>query len=355
MIDDSADRSVEIMDTTLRDGSYATNFEFTVGQTERLCEALESAGVRFVEVGHGVGLNASNEGYGRAKATDEEYMEGAAAACEEANWGMFCIPDIARPEHVDLAARYGMDFIRIGTNVTEVEEAEEFVALAKSHDMFVAANFMKSYAKPPGELAAQAEKVEEYGADMVYLVDSAGGMLPETVREYYRVADEACGIPLGFHGHNNLGLAVANSLVTAHEGAMLIDTSLQGLGRSAGNAPTEMTVAVLEKAGFTTGVDLQAVLQAGHGFVHPIQANPTRMPLDVMAGFAEFHSSHMTKILDYANRYQVDPAALLLAVSQSDKVYAPEDVVERAAEQLDQVDRSQLDAYGSSIYPGEEE
>lgn len=347
--------NIDILDTTLRDGSYAINFQFTAGHTRSICRDLEAAGVRYIEVGHGVGLNASESGYGVAAATDVEYMQAASEACDEAEWGMFCIPGIARIEDLETAIDHDMGFVRVGTNITEVEQSEPFIQMARDHGVFVTANFMKSYARTPHEFAEKALLSEEYGAQMVYIVDSAGGMFPDTVRKYYEATRRVSDIPIGFHGHDNLGLAIANSMVMADEGAVLLDSSLQGLGRSAGNAPTEVLISVMEKAGYKTGIDLLKVLRLGHKYVHPLRPNPNRMPLDVVAGHAEFHSSFMPKILEMADRYGVDPARLILEVCAFDKVYAPEDVVEKIAEGMDPEEGGRLEDYGFGIYTGGEE
>lgn len=352
---DRTERTIEILDTTLRDGSYANNFQFTAGQTRALCRNLEEAGIRLIEVGHGIGLNAGTSGYEEAIATDKAYMEAASEACDEADWGMFCVPGIATLGDLELAAEKGMGFIRIGTNVTEVEESKPFIEFAKNQGMFVTANYMKSYARPPEVFAEKTRLSEEYGADMIYLVDSAGGMLPDTVRDYYRASRKVSDVPIGFHGHDNLGLAVANSLVMAEEGAVVIDTSLQGLGRSAGNASTEKTVAVLEKWGHQTGTDLLRLLRVGQRYVNPIRSNPAQMPLDVVSGQVEFHSSYMPKIIDAAYKYDVDPARLIRAVSERDKIYASEQLVEDAAKELEGPGDGRPADYGFSSYPGEEE
>lgn len=348
-------RDIEVLDTTLRDGSYANDFQFTAGQTKALCRELEASGIGLIEVGHGIGLNAEDSDYHKAVASDEEYMRAAEEACDEALWGMFCIPGIATLDDVKLAADHGADFLRIGTNINEVEESEEFVKLAADRGLFVTANYMKSYARSPDVFVEKVKTSEEYGVDMIYIVDSAGGMLPETILEYFRAVRNVSDIPVGFHGHDNLGLAVANSLAMAEEGAFVVDTSLQGLGRSAGNAATEKTAAVLEKSGYETGTDLLKLLRTGQKYVSPIRSNPAHMPLDVAGGQADFHSSHMTKILDFAYEYDVDPARLIQEVCEHNKVYAPESLVDRLAKQMEGDGTGQVTDYGISRYPGDEE
>ena len=121
----------DIMEVTLRDGSYLIDFQFTAEDTANIASALEAIGFRWIEVGHGLGLNASRAGKGTAAASDEEYLAAAAQTLKAAKWGTFFIPGIGREEDLRIAARYGMSFVRIGTNVTEAVLAEPYIALAK--------------------------------------------------------------------------------------------------------------------------------------------------------------------------------------------------------------------------------
>lgn len=344
-----------ILETTLRDGSYTINFSFTADDTAAVAIALEAAGVTHIEIGHGVGMNASNKGFGVAAATDEEYLAAAEGALTRATYGMFCIPGIARLEDIDLGARHGMGFIRIGTNVTEVSKSEEFIRKAKTHGMFVAANYMKSYAVAPEEFAKQALLSERYGADMVYIVDSAGGMFPEDIRRYYDAIRKVSGIPVGFHAHNNLGFAVANSIAAADMGITFVDASLQGLGRSAGNACTEMLVAALEKRGWHTGIDLFQLFGIGQNYIQPLLGQAGHMPLDTAAGYADFHSSYMPSIQKVAAKYQVDPAMLIIEWCKVDKVNMNEEQLEEIAARLEKKKDIHLGAYGFNKYAGREQ
>src|SRR3990172_3934942 len=156
--------SLKLMDVTLRDGSYVINFQFTANDTALIARALEEVGFDLIAVGHGIGWGAAEHGMGQAAETDENYMRATADVLKRANWGMFCIPGIAALKHVDLAANYGMHFIRIGTNVQEVHSSKPFIERAKKHGMFVCANFMKSYCSSPEEFAQAAKQSAEYGS-----------------------------------------------------------------------------------------------------------------------------------------------------------------------------------------------
>ncbi len=330
----SGSQSVTILETTLRDGSYAINFQFTAADTAIICAELEKAGFEFIEIGHGVGLGASEKGMGQAAETDEVYLKSAAEALSRARFGMFCIPGVATLEHLDLAADQGMGFVRVGTNVTEVETGKPFIAKAKQKGMYVSANMMKSYAMPPREMADKALLLEDYGADVLCVVDSAGGMLDDDLRQYFEAIKARSNIPLGFHGHDNLGLAVAHSLRAVELGAVVVDGSLQGLGRSSGNAPTEILVAALTRMGIRTGIDYLKVMDIGAKYIRPLIRRGGLGSLDLVAGYAQFHSSYMGTIRKFASKYRVDPRKLIIRLCEVDRVEAPAALVERLAQEL---------------------
>lgn len=323
-----------LLETTLRDGSYVLNFQFTASDTSVIASKLESAGFDLIEIGHGVGLGASEAGMGKAAETDEAYMKAAADTLTKADWGMFCIPGIATLEHVDLAAEYGMNFIRIGTNVTEVEDSKPFIERAKKHGMFVCANFMKSYALAPRDYAQKAKLSQEYGAEIVYIVDSAGGMLTGEMEAYFQAVQDACDVAIGFHGHDNLGLSVANAVRAVELGAGIVDTSLQGLGRSAGNTPTELFIVVMERMGIKMGYNPLEVMDIGEKYITPLIKRIGHNSIDVITGYAQFHSSYMGVIREFSSKYKVDPRKLIIALCEKDKIDAPRDLVESIAQQL---------------------
>jgi 4-hydroxy 2-oxovalerate aldolase len=325
-----------ILDCTLRDGSYVIDFQFTRADTENIACLLDEAGFPYIEVGHGVGLGASEQGKNIAAASDVEYMQAAAKAVKRGKWGMFCIPGIASLEHLRVAADNGMDFVRIGTNISEVDSSAPFIDLAKKLNIEVYANFMKSYVLSPLEFARLVARSAGFGAEMVYLVDSAGGMLPNEVRSYLQVArEEAPHVPLGFHGHNNLGLAVANSLVCAEEGVAMVDTSLQGFGRSAGNTPTEQFLSTLVRSGYKVDIDPVKTMHLGETLIRPRIERRGLCSLDMAAGLAQFHSSYMPALLSASKRYHVDPRLLIIELCRHDKINASKELIDRIATNLE--------------------
>ena len=245
---------------------------------------------------------------------------------------MFLIPGIGTLDHIRMAANYGMNFIRIGADFDKVDSTSPFIDLARNLGMEVFCNFMKSYILSPDEFGKLALRASGFGSELVYLVDSAGGMLPFEVADYILAAKaEAPDVSLGFHGHNNLGLAVANTLVCVDHGVALIDTTLQGFGRSGGNAPTEQILGALSRSGYALKVDPIKVMELGETLIRPLIERRGLSSLDVVAGQALFHSSYMPKVINCAKRHRVDPRALIVELCKEDKANAPESLLEEIA------------------------
>jgi 4-hydroxy-2-oxovalerate aldolase len=325
-------RFQKIMDCTLRDGSYAIGFQFTAHDTQAICSGLESAGVDLIEVGHGVGLGASREGFGDAAETDIGYMQAAEATLKSARWGMFCIPGIATLDDLQQAIDHGMRFVRIGVDCSQFREAEPFIKLARDNGLLTCVNFMKSYTCPPEVFARLVVEVEAYGVDIVYIVDSAGGMLPAQIAAYVQaVRSLSQSVRLGFHGHNNLGLGVGNALCAVEMGVEIIDASLMGIGRGAGNTPSEQLICALLRMGIDCDIDPIKLLDLSDSLIMPLEAMGGSPSLDVISGLALFHSSYMGTIHKFANKYRVDPRMLILDVCSVDQTTAPDDLVEEKA------------------------
>jgi len=327
-------KEIKILDTTLRDGSYAVNFSFSSSDTSTICKKLENCGLEYIEIGHGTGLGSSERGFGKAAHTDEEYMIAAENSLQKSKYGMFCIPGIARLEDLDKCAEHNMGFVRIGTDVTKIEQSEDFIKKAKDYGILVAANYMKSYALEPEKFANKVLLSEKYGADIVYVVDSAGGMFQEDIEKYYNSIRKVSNILLGFHGHDNLGMAIANSIFAAELGFEWVDSSLQGLGRSSGNATTEILTMALIKKGYDIGINFFKLLEVGQNNIQRMIRNKGKMPLDIVAGFADFHSSFMPHILEFSSKYKIDPARLIIEITKMDKVEMDRKALEKIAKEL---------------------
>lgn len=320
----------EILDCTLRDGSYAIDFGFTAEQTAQISGTLHELGFPYIEVGHGVGMGASRAGYGVAACSDHAYATSA-----RGTWGMFCIPGIADLIDLEDMAELGMKFVRIGCNVDAVREAVPFIKRARDLGLYVFSNLMKSYTASPEQFGEVSKVCVDAGAQCIYVVDSAGGMVANEILKYQMAIKDSCGeIRTGFHGHNNIGLAVANAVAAGAFGFDVIDCSLQGLGRSAGNVPTEQFLAAMNACGRNTNQDLLKVCEISETLIRPLVRHSGIASLDVVAGVSQFHSSYMQRLLRVAKDKHVSPLELIVAVSEEDKVNCPEDLLYRCAEKL---------------------
>lgn len=333
--------TISILDCTLRDGSYAVNQQFTSDDTARICSALEECGVRQIEIGHGVGLGASGDRFGVAAATDEQYIEAAESVLRRASFGAFFIPEIGTEQHLKFARQHGMNFIRIGTNVTEHRKARHSIEYARELGFEVSYNPMKSYLATPQELLAVVRDAVAWGAQAAYVVNSAGSLLPSEVHEYVAALKKDLDIPIGFHGHNNLLLANANCLAAYEAGGTLFDSTLQGLGRSGGNAQTEILAYIFDKKKVSTGLDILRLLETGEKLIRPLMKNQEvgSSSLNVVIGMAGFHSSYLPRVQKAAEHFSVNLRQLIFEVCRHDRVDPSQALIDRLASELAQQEK----------------
>ena len=328
-------KDIEILECTLRDGGYTIEHQFTKKDTALISTALQNVGFKYIEIGHGLGLNASSLN-GTAAETDEVYLRTAKEMLNKSFYGMFFIPGIGRKKDLDLASKYDMHFVRIGTNVTEVEQAKEYIEYAKDLGMLVTSNLMKSYALPPDKFAKKAMLVEKFGADIIYIVDSSGGMLPKDVEKYIKsMKKNQINTKIGFHGHNNFSLAIANTLTSIEHGATFVDSSLLGIGRSAGNTQTEILVTILEKMGLKTDIDVFKTMDIAQELIGPLmKAQKGSDPISITSALADFHSKFLDTVYRSSKKYSIDPRKLIISVSKKDKIYVSDEVADEFARQI---------------------
>ncbi len=332
---------VDILECTLRDGSYAVDFKFTARDTLLLAGVLAKLGFKWIEVGHGLGLGAARAGKGSMPATDEHLIESAKNVAGSAKIGAFFIPGIGTAEDLKSARAAGLDFVRIGYNAPEIEQAYPYLELARNLGLIPCLNFMKTYGVTPQQFAAKAKGGEKAGAQVVYCVDSAGSMFPEDVRGYVSATREICDCAIGFHGHSNLQFAVANSVEAFRCGATMIDATLYGLGRSAGNVPTEIAVAVFKNLGIETGIDLFDVMDAAEQFLGPLMSQMQLYDMmSVAMGYSQFHSSFLPKVAAAAKNYGVDSRRLVIAMGKLNPVDLNDADLERVARSLPKAQKS---------------
>jgi 4-hydroxy 2-oxovalerate aldolase len=327
-----------LLDCTLRDGGYPIHFQFSGRDVKHICAGLEAAGISYIEVGHGLGLGASGLEHGVAFESDTAYIQIAKRSVKKARIGAFFIPGIGRLSDIEAAVEAGLDFLRVGTNVTEVSLAKDAVQLAKSLGLEVHLNLMKSYAVGVSAFPEIVHTAKSLGVDILYVVDSAGCMLPEEVASYIRAVVLA-EMKAGFHGHNNLDLVNANSLAALDAGAMLVDATLRGMGRSSGNAQTEVLAHLLNRRSGTELYEVFPLFETIEKHVEPLMIKPQgQASLDVITGMSRFHSSFLPRFKRAQGRYDVDLNRLILAVSQIDCVNPSEQLIESVARDLVRLD-----------------
>jgi len=334
--------TTNVLECTVRDGGYAIDFQWSAEEIAHIVGELAAVGFTHIEIGHGIGLGGSRAST-PALCTDEEMTRVASGVKGSARIGAFFIPGIGTEEDLRQFRAGGGDFIRIGTDVSRSETAWPFIELAVNLGLEVCYNFMKSYVVQPFELLRRAIPLVERGATTIAVVDSAGGMLPDQVGQYVRVLKDGLDANLGFHGHNNLLLANANSLAAVQNGATVVDATLLGIGRGGGNAQTETMLVVLEKAGYSTGINPLLVSRIAERFVHPKQARlKGSNELELLYGFAEFHSSFTKRVQDIAATHDVAYQELILAVSRYQKEEPSPELIEEAALQLKREGRVEI-------------
>ena len=295
---------------------------------------LADAGIPYIEVGHGMGLGAS-----RTKTpsliSDTAYVEAASGVKRNSRIGAFFIPGIGNKDDIRMFQECGGDFLRVGTNATESDAAIPYLEYAKELGLEVAYNFMKSYAVTPYEICRRADKMVKHGAEMIYLVDSAGGMLPRQVAQYTELLVEAVDVRIGFHGHNNLLMANANALAAVEAGAELIDSTLLGIGRGAGNTQTESIVVVLARAGYEMEIDPMGISKLGMKYVAP-KADGLKGAdgVDLLFGYALFHDAYLKLVEQCSVEFGVDFEKLVIEVSKVNKMDPSEDLVRTVAKQI---------------------
>ena len=280
---------MEILDCTLRDGNHALAGGFKPDVAAKVIAGLLATGVRVIEFGRasGIGSTAGN-------VSDEDYLEAAADHLGKGEIGMFCRPEFFGDRQRALATEYKLSFLRVGTHAGMVEKSSETLPAIRNAGIKVRYSLIQAHMLTSAELAESARKIVGYGAQSITIMDSTGTMMPDEVREGVSALVDAVDIPIGFHGHNNLGLSVANAIAAVEAGAQSVDGALMGLARSAGNAPTEMLAAVLERAGWRTGVDLFRLLDfVESGFLGLVGSVPAVPPLDLVFGLAGFHSKNL--------------------------------------------------------------
>ncbi|HEY1690665.1 MAG TPA: 4-hydroxy-2-oxovalerate aldolase [Polyangiaceae bacterium] len=325
---------VTLHDMSLRDGMHPKQQRITLDQMVAVASALDAAGVPLVEVTHGDGLGGASINYGFPLHSDEEYLRAVVPRMKRARVSALLLPGIGTVDHLHMAVDCGVQTIRVATHCTEADVSGQHIGLARRLGVDSVGFLMMAHMTPPDALLAQARLMESYGANCVYCTDSAGHMLPDDVtarigllRDGLRPETE-----VGFHGHHNLGMGIANSLAAIAAGARRIDASAAGLGAGAGNTPLEVFVAVLDRMGVDHGVNLYGVMDVAEDLVVPMMDAPVRIDRDALTlGYAGVYSSFLLFAKRAGQRYGVSSRDILVEMGRRQTVGGQEDMIEDVA------------------------
>ncbi|MER7792242.1 4-hydroxy-2-oxovalerate aldolase [Streptomyces sp. NPDC097640] len=320
--------SVVIHDPTLRDGQHAVRHQLGVAALRGYAEAADAAGIPVVEVGHGNGLGASSLQVGRAAVSDDVMLSTVREALRHSKMAVFMLPGWGTSDDLRKAVAHGADVVRVGAHCTETSLAERHLGLLREEGAEAHCVLMMSHMATPAELAEHAARAVGYGARAVGIMDSAGHLLPQDVTDRIGAMAEAVDVPLIFHGHNNLGMAVANSVAAAGAGAAIIDGCARGFGAGAGNTQLEVVVPVLERSGYATGIDLYALLDAAEFAERELMpAPPVTGSLSIVSGLAGVFSGFKHQVLDQSARAGVDPRDVFFELGRRQAVAGQEDLI----------------------------
>jgi 4-hydroxy 2-oxovalerate aldolase len=327
---------VTVCDSTLRDGSHAKRHAFTVEEVRAVAGALDRAGVPYIEVSHGDGLGGSSLNYGRSAVDELELIAAAADVIERGTLAVLLLPGIGTRDDLARVQELGAGLVRIATHCTEADIAEQHLTTARELGLTTVGFLMMAHMTEPAALAEQARIMAGAGAEVVYVTDSAGALLPDGAAARVAAIRLAVGddVEVGFHGHQNLSLAVANSLSAIEAGATWIDCCTCGLGAGAGNTPTEVFAAVCDRAGIETGIDVFAAMDAAEDVVRPLMLRPQVVDRSgLLLGYAGVYSSFLLHAERASERFGVSTKEILVEVGRRKAVGGQEDwIIDIAAE-----------------------
>lgn len=327
-----------LTDTTLRDGSHTVSHQFSPEDVYQVAKALDQAGIDFIEVGHGDGLTGSTINYGFSPYSDFDIIKAAAQAIEKARLTVLLIPGIGTVKDLEAAYKLGAKAVRVATHVTEADISMQHIKAAKEMGLYTIGFLMMSHMADVERIKEEALKMESYGAQAVYVTDSGGAMLPGDVQQKITALKDILKVPIGHHAHNNLGLAVSNSLTAIESGATFIDGSLSGLGAGAGNTSTEMLIAVFNKMGLEHGAELYKAMDASERVLKPIlEAKGLKPNMNhdaMMIGYAGVYSSFMLHAKRAGERFGVDVRDILMELGRRRAVGGQEDWIIEVARDL---------------------
>lgn len=327
---------LKFFDATLRDGSHAIRHQLKKETVEDYCKAIDGAGIYTVIVGHGNGLGASSLQVGLSLVSDGELLSAARQNLFRTRLGAYLIPGFGTiGDDIRPALESGVDLFKIGCHCTEADITRQHIEFIKNAGKEAYGVLMMYHLASTERVLEEAQKMQSYGADGVIIMDSAGASTPELVKRTVGTLFDNLRIAVGFHPHNNLGLATANAYTAIKEGASIIDGTVRGFGAGAGNAQLEAVAALLNKEGIETGVDLYRLLDVSEQIVRPIMAEDRALSsLSIVSGMSGVFSGFKVHVQNAAERFGVDPRDIFMELGRRRVVAGQEDMIVQVAEEL---------------------
>ncbi|TVQ72890.1 MAG: 4-hydroxy-2-oxovalerate aldolase [Oceanospirillales bacterium] len=327
-------KQVTLHDMSLRDGMHAKRHQISIEQMVAIAKGMDEAGMPLIEVTHGDGLGGASVNYGFPAHSDEEYLNAVIPQMKKAKISALLLPGIGTVDHLKMAKDCGVSTIRVATHCTEADVSEQHIGMAAKMGMDTVGFLMMAHMVEPEKILEQAKLMVGYGANCIYATDSAGYMLPDdvTARIALLKAELPSNIEIGFHGHHNLGMGIANSLAAIEAGATRIDGSVAGLGAGAGNTPLEVFCAVLDRMQVTTGIDLYKIMDVAEDLVVPMMDQPIRVDRDALTlGYAGVYSSFLLFAQRAEKKYGIQARDILVELGRRGTVGGQEDMIEDLA------------------------
>ena len=327
-------RKITLHDMCLRDGMHAKREQISVEQMVKVATAIDAAGVPYLQVTHGAGLGGNSLQHGFAMASNEEYINAVASQMKQAIVSVLLLPGLGTMNELKSAYREGARSVHVATHCTEADTSPQHIACARELGMDTTGFLMMSHLNDAKGLAKQGKLMESYGAQTVYITDSAGFMLPDDVTERITALREVLNpeTEIGFHGHHNLGMGIANSIAAVEAGATRIDASVAGMGAGAGNTPMEVFVAVAERMGATTGTDLFSLMDVAEDIIVPLMDQPVRVDRDSLTlGYAGVYSTFLLHAKKASEIYGVPARDILVELGRKKMIGGQEDMIQDTA------------------------
>ncbi|MGH8456970.1 MAG: 4-hydroxy-2-oxovalerate aldolase [Stenotrophobium sp.] len=325
---------IKVHDMSLRDGMHPKRHQITIEQMKSIAKGMDEAGVPLIEVTHGDGLGGASVNYGFAAATDEQYLRAVIPLMKQAKVSALLLPGIGTVDHLRLAADCGVSTIRVATHCTEADVSEQHISLGRKMGLDTVGFLMMAHMVEPEKILEQAKLMESYGANCLYVTDSAGYMLPDDVTARISLLRDKLKpeTEIGFHGHHNMSMGISNSLAAVEAGARRIDCAAGGMGAGAGNTPLEVFIAVCNRMGIETGVDLFKISDVAEDLVTPILDFPVRIDRNSLTlGYAGVYSSFLLFAKRAEAKYGVSAREILLELGRRKMVGGQEDMIEDTA------------------------